>query len=155
MVIFTMIVSSCFLLFALGFLCISLPLLSSFLPFSQNLGFATCYLNIAEMVNSLCKNEIVKLKAVFRDLLLYGYIDDAAYIFQHGEFPVFYWKKSSLIKTNSILLITLLLHTYILCFLLLKFLRGRKELHLKNTRQRLSFEDTVLSERIYWHVHHK
>ena len=39
-----------------------------YFAFNQNLDFATCYLNIAETVNLLCKNEIVK--AVCRDLLL-------------------------------------------------------------------------------------
>lgn len=40
----------------------------SYFAFNQNLDFATCYVNIAETVNLLCKNEIVK--AVCRDLLL-------------------------------------------------------------------------------------
>ena len=39
-----------------------------YFAFNQNIDFATCYVNIAETVNLLCKNEIVK--AVCRDLLL-------------------------------------------------------------------------------------
>ena len=82
-----------------------------YFAFNQNLDFATCYLNIAETVNLLCKNEIARMK-LLRQCVVTCYFKVTLRMPQilssTGEFPVVFWKKSSLIKINRILLITLL-----------------------------------------------